>query len=435
MATESIGTLIPTAIPGYADAADIQAALRAYHYGSYAYDPANTSPASLVNPSMARTIYDIQQDIVTLENRPSSGGKAQTSQPTTSSFTPPEIPDGYVWVDTDGIIGGQPTSATSIFTQSAPTSSLTTGLIWVDKDPASITDNPFIATALIDAKGDLIAGSGNDSAVRLAVAATNGFVLNVDSSTTSGLAWIDSASSTQTFTNKTVNLSSNTLSGTIAQFNTALSDADFATLAGTETLTGKTISGTSNTITNIAITSAVSGLGTNVATFLATPSSANLASALTDETGSGSAVFATAPTLTNALEVNPILRGPEERWTVSAIAATGTINLDVLTSGILYYTSNATGNWTLNIRGDGSTTLNNSLTTNDSITVVFFATNGATPFYQTGFTIDGSAVTPRWQNGTAPTAGNANSIDIYSYTIVKTGNAAFTAFGSQTRFA
>jgi hypothetical protein len=54
---------------------------------------------------------------------------------------------------------------------------------------------------------------------------------------------------TETLTNKTVNLSSNTLSGTIAQFNTALSDADFATLAGTETLTNKTVSLASNTLT------------------------------------------------------------------------------------------------------------------------------------------------------------------------------------------
>jgi len=73
MATESIGVLIPTAIPGYADAADIQAALRAYHYGSYSYDPANTSAGNLVTPSMAKTIYDIQQDIIDLENRPSAG--------------------------------------------------------------------------------------------------------------------------------------------------------------------------------------------------------------------------------------------------------------------------------------------------------------------------------------------------------------------------
>ncbi len=222
-----------------------------------------------------------------------------------------------------------------------------------------------------------------------------------------------------------------TLTGSVFSINTGTT----VDLSTAQTLTNKTIDGSSNTVSNVAISTAVSGLGTNVATFLGTPSSANLASAVTDETGTGGLVFATAPTLTNAVAVNPVLRGPEERWSVSATAASSTVNLNILTSGILYYTSDASGNWTLNIRGDGSTTLNDSLATNDSITVVFFATNGATPYYQTSFTIDGSAVTPKWQNGTAPSAGNANSIDIYSYTIVKTGNAAFTAFGSQTRFA
>lgn len=337
MATESIGVLIPTAIPGYADAADIQAALRAYHYGSYSYDPANTSPGSLVSPSIAKTIYDIEQDIVALENRPSSGGEVNATQPVPGDFTPAGIPDGFIWVDSDGTIGGAPTSATSIFTNSAPTSSLTTGLIWVDKDAASITANPFIPQAIIAGKGDLVVGTANDVAGVLSVASTNSFGLVVNSSTTSGLEWTDLSTRTETLLNKTAN--------------------------------------------------------------------------------------------------NIILAGPEERWSVAATATTGTVNLDVLTSGILYHTSNATGNWTLNIRGSATTSLNNILTTNDSITVVFFATNGATPFYQTGFTIDGSSVVPRWQNATAPTSGNANSIDIYSYTIVKTGNAAFTAFGSQTRFA
>jgi hypothetical protein len=435
MAAESIGDLIPTAIPGYADAADIQAALRVYHYGSYAYNPANTSPGSLVSPSIAKTIYDIQQDIVDLENRPSSGGDVATTAPVPGDFTPSGIPNGYIWVDQDGTIGGQPVSATSVFTNNVPTSDLSTGVIWVDKDPTSITANPFIPTAVINAKGDLIAGSADDTAVRVAAASTNGYVLNINSSTTSGLAWVDSAASTQTLTNKSISLGSNTLTGTIAQFNTAVTDADFATLAGSETLTNKTINGSNNTITNIAITSAVSGLGTNIATFLATPSSANLASAITDETGSGLLVFGTSPTITSGLNVTPILRSPEERWNVSATAAATTVNFDANTSGILYYTSNATGNWTLNVRGDGSTTLNSMLTTNDSITVVFFVTNGATAYYQTGFQIDGNAVTPKWQNGTAPSAGNTSSIDIYSYTIVKTGNAAFTAFGSQTKFA
>jgi hypothetical protein len=143
----------------------------------------------------------------------------------------------------------------------------------------------------------------------------------------------------------------------------------------------------------------------------------------------------TAQTITNKLLSTNVLLSPEERWTVTGTAVTGTVNLDVLTAGVYYSTASATGNWTLNVRGSSSTSLNSIMVTNDSITVVLFATQGSPAFLQSAFQIDGNAVTPRWQNGVAPTSGNANSIDIYSFTIVKTGNAAFTAFGSQTRFA
>jgi hypothetical protein len=63
MAAESIGTLVPTKIPGYSDAADIQAALRVYHYGSYTFDTAESNTANLVNPSIAYTINDLQSQI------------------------------------------------------------------------------------------------------------------------------------------------------------------------------------------------------------------------------------------------------------------------------------------------------------------------------------------------------------------------------------
>lgn len=140
-------------------------------------------------------------------------------------------------------------------------------------------------------------------------------------------------------------------------------------------------------------------------------------------------------TMTGKTLTQAILIAPEERWNVQAVAATGTVNLDVNTAGIWYYTSSATGNWTLNVRASSGASLDSILTTGDSITVVFFATQGSPAYYQTAFQIDGNSVTPKWQNGVAPSAGNANSIDIYSYTIIKTGSATFTAFGSQTKFA
>jgi hypothetical protein len=63
MAAEDIGELVPTKIPGYADSADIQAALRLYHYGSYTFDINEDDPAQLINPSIAYTVNNIQEQI------------------------------------------------------------------------------------------------------------------------------------------------------------------------------------------------------------------------------------------------------------------------------------------------------------------------------------------------------------------------------------
>ena len=124
-----------------------------------------------------------------------------------------------------------------------------------------------------------------------------------------------------------------------------------------------------------------------------------------------------------------------EPATVSATAATGTIAYDVTTQSVLYYTSNASANWTVNFRGSSGTSLNTLMTTGQMITVAFLVTQGATAYYNSAVQVDGSSVTPKWQGGTAPAAGNASSIDVYTYTIVKTGSAAFTVFASQTKFA
>jgi hypothetical protein len=124
-----------------------------------------------------------------------------------------------------------------------------------------------------------------------------------------------------------------------------------------------------------------------------------------------------------------------ETTTVSATVATGTINYDVITQGVVYYTANASANWTVNFRGNGSTSLNTLMAIGETRTVTFMVTQGGTAYYNNIVTIDGTAVTPKWQGGGAPTTGNTSSIDIYTYSIVKTASATYTVFASQTRFA
>ena len=124
-----------------------------------------------------------------------------------------------------------------------------------------------------------------------------------------------------------------------------------------------------------------------------------------------------------------------EKVTTSATAATGTINYDVITQAVLNYTTDAAANFTVNLRGDGSNSLNSIMDTGESITVAFIVKQGATPYYNNAFQIDGSSVTPEWQGGSAPSAGNANSLDVYTYTAIKTGDATFTALAAQTQFA
>jgi hypothetical protein len=138
----------------------------------------------------------------------------------------------------------------------------------------------------------------------------------------------------------------------------------------------------------------------------------------------------TAPAITNAL-----VTGIRETATVSATAATGTINFDTLTQVVLYYTTNASGNFTVNFRGSSGATLDSVMSTGQSLSTTFLVTNGSTAYYNSAVTIDGTSVTPKWQGGTAPTSGNASSIDSYTYVIFKTGSATFTVLATQTKFA
>lgn len=154
----------------------------------------------------------------------------------------------------------------------------------------------------------------------------------------------------------------------------------------------------------------------------------------TEQTFSATNTFSAKQVFTNTVKVQQGL----EKITVDATAATGTINYDALTQAIVYYTTDASGNWTLNIRGDGSNSLNSIMADGESLTVVFMATIGTTEYRNTAVQIDSNTtatVTTKWQGGAAPGSGNPSSVDVYAYVIVKTGNDVFTVFASQTQFA
>jgi len=135
--------------------------------------------------------------------------------------------------------------------------------------------------------------------------------------------------------------------------------------------------------------------------------------------------------VTGTTSIAPVI----EKATISATAATGTIAYDVVTQAVLFYTTNASANWTVNFRGNSSTTLNSMLSVGQSVTITFLVQQGTTAYYPTGHQIDGTAVTPRWAGGTAPAAGNTSSIDVYTYTIMKTAaTPSYTVFASQTKW-
>lgn len=122
-----------------------------------------------------------------------------------------------------------------------------------------------------------------------------------------------------------------------------------------------------------------------------------------------------------------------EKATITGSAPSATQNFDWLTQAVQYFTSNAANNWTLNVRGDGSNTLNSVLATGEAITIGVLTTQGGTAYYQSAMQIDGSAVTPKWVGG-APTAGTANSLESYLFTIIKTASATFTVLAQKIVF-
>ena len=299
---------------------------------------------------------------------------------------------------------------------------------------STISIDTTLASSINSAVGSLTVASGTGTTLMGGVTLTAGdtFALAIDPETSSEeIVYVTS-------------VSSDTLTITRAQAGTAgIAHSAGATVQ--HVFTGNDAQHFEDTVV-IAVTTTGSQTITGAKTFSTAPVIATITNTgtLTLPTSTDTLVGrATTDTLTNKTFTSPntnyaVLKSPQEINTVSATAATGTINYDYKTQAVLYYTTDASGNFVVNVRGDASTTLASLMSTNNSVTVVFSVTNGATAYYNTAVQIDGTTtgVTTKWQGGTAPTAGNASSVDVYTYNITKLSSTpTYSVLASQTKFA
>lgn len=220
-------------------------------------------------------------------------------------------------------------------------------------------------------------------------------------------------------------------------------DLEFVNFTGPQTLTNKTLTAPilnnpsindSNGNSQIIFTTAASAVNELTIANAATGFSPNIAATGDDNNidlnltpkGVGEITF------NGTGKIQQIL----EKVTVTNTTTTGTVNYDLLTQAVLYHTGDASGQFTLNFRGNNSTALNTLVSIGDSATAAFLNTNATTAYYTTFVTIDGTSVnvSTKWQGGVTPSSGNSLSIDAYTFTIIKTASSTYTVLASQSQF-
>ena len=330
------------------------------------------------------------------------------------------------------------------------------------------SDATKLSLSAYTAKGDILVGSAASTPVALSVGA-DGYVLTADALEATGVKWAALPTPSDDITKATLTAKGDLISATAAATPAVLNVGtnDYVLTADSAAATGLKWAAVPPDATKVALSSFTAkgdllvgtGAGTLAAVAVGTNGYALVAdsveaagvkwAAVGDVTLTGTQTLTnktlTAPTvnggtisaaaISNGTLHYAVVRGLEEDWVVDGDSAGGTVTLDTLSASAWYFTDDASSNWTLNVRGNSANTLASILSTDDSITVVFAAKQGATPYYQTGFQIDGVSRTVLWQGGSAPTSGNANSVDVYTFNILRTGTSAYTVFGSQTQFA
>jgi hypothetical protein len=343
----------------------------------------------------SKTLVATDSTAYVVPSQTGNSGKYLTTDGTTSSWgavdaLPSQTSNSGKFLTTNGTTASWAVVAGSLAQPSEP-STPSDGQIWVDTD-GSVVGQQMTRWSKAPTGGTTSLTGADDNSLTLS------YTVGYEQVYRNGV--LLSRGNDYTATNGTsITLTDATITGDIIEvfasavlaiadvYTQAQADAKYATITGTQTLTNKTL--TSPTIN----TATVAG-----------------------------------GTIADA-----IVKGINEDVNVVASAATGTINFDVSTASVWYYTSNATANHTLNFRYSSSTSLNTFMATGDSLTVVWLNTNGSTAYYPNVIQIDGTTVTPKVP--AAISAGNASAIDAYSFTIIKTASATFTVLETQTKFA
>jgi len=123
-----------------------------------------------------------------------------------------------------------------------------------------------------------------------------------------------------------------------------------------------------------------------------------------------------------------------EKFNTTAGKLSDNTNIDLENGMIHFFTTQESTTCTPNIRYNSSKSLNNMLTTGDSLTVTVITT-AAAGGYSANWQVDGANVTEEWNGGSAPDAGGDGGYDVYTITLLKTGNTAYTVLGNLSNFA
>lgn len=301
----------------------------------------------------------------------------------------------------------------------------------------------------------VVSSGGNTPAISMAAATSsvNGYMTSTYAAKLDGIAaGATNVTNTNQLTNGAAFITLGSLSGTApvsyssgvismaaanGSTNGYLSSTDWTTFNGkvssvsVASSNGFAGSSSGGTTPSITLSTSVSGVVKGNGTAL------SAATAGSDYVAPGTATtFTATQTFNGSSSVKAAqLLNAAETVNVVASAPSATTNFYVASGSVQYYTSNASTNWTLNVAFSSGTSLNTAMSVGDSITIAMLATNGGTAYYASALTIDGTSVTPKYQNGTAFSSGSTSAIDAYTYTIIKTASATYTVLANQSKFA